>query len=285
MAHSKTMVIDGGIDAVTATLTVESAGYAAWLNRCYELLEISEGYGNFGKEWGKLGYRGRKAGSVFVGERDKDAMLEAKGHMSEIAYREAYNEHIHYSRLDLQITVRLPERDLEYGKARRKEATAHNNTIPVARRRKIHAHDDDDGGYTVYVGSRLSEQFGRCYNKEAEDADPAYECCWRYEVELHNDSATRMGHILRQYGANSWTACRSLVGNWFVEKGVYVPWDWSDNYEIERVRGKVVSDIHRRLEWLAKQVAPTVASLTAAGYRDNVVSALGLDAEGSTDAS
>jgi DNA relaxase NicK len=138
--------------------------------------------------------------------------------------------------------------------------------------------DVQNFGKTLYVGSRASDQFGRVYDKAAEQRDPVnIHRRWRYEVEYKNDYAREgLDNLL---SLDEPTDLPPLIQN--------TVWFWFDHRGIpplfERTSGKTefevaakVTDTSRKLSWLSTQVRPTIQELMRAGLEDEVFRALGI---------
>jgi len=137
--------------------------------------------------------------------------------------------------------------------------------------------EDLRGGATCYVGTRTSEQFARIYNKDAESGDKAYERVWRYEVQLKNKYASKLSEQIagKTYTASSHALV--FVKQWLSHRGVSTP--WQADAELLPLPKVNVSDTQTdaKLDWLRKQVRPSLRVLLKYGLRDAILEALGLD--------
>jgi len=269
--------LEAGVDWFSATLKPSDPDYQEWRGKGLELVELSAQHGNLRRFGRLLGYEGVSAGSVFVGERTDGSHIRAKGRWAVPAFARCWNENVHLSRLDIQVTKRF-EGNLDYiGRNARKQATTANLLLPSTRRRKIHAHDDDEGGYTLYIGARTSNQLGRIYNKSAQSDDEHYVNTWRWEVELHNEQATLMGRYLYHLpGGLRPDRLAGVVWRWFTERGVECPWTKAEEALALPITQVPETDIERKLGWLEAQVRPTVRLLRDILGRERIELALGL---------
>jgi DNA relaxase NicK len=224
-----------------------------------------------------LGYRGVVCGKCFLGERDDGILLRSTGGVSTTFFESVYISDMHVSRLDLQCTVWIENGANHLGRDARMQAAYHRATHPRDAKRKIVAWDDEDSGYTLYIGSKSSAHFCRLYNKEAESGDEYYKGAWRYEVELHNDAATDAARYLLENGLSLEQVIASTVRQYYTGRGVAVPWYTAEERNALRPLLVMESDDGRSLKWLAAQVRPTVARLLRKGYTASVIEALGLD--------
>jgi DNA relaxase NicK len=156
--------------------------------------------------------------------------------------------------------------------------------------------DDTTGAATAYLGSRESERFLRAYDKDPNGEDP------RTRWELENKGATaRIALDLIASAHRTPDAARALVPGLlraFVDfcdrdpgaRGDRAPMlDWWQALmgDFAKVRGAVavkVDSLARRVTWLRRQVAPTLAAVWARpeygnGWLNDVLSD-GLDRAG-----
>jgi DNA relaxase NicK len=138
---------------------------------------------------------------------------------------------------------------------------------------------DSDGGQTVYIGRRVSENMGRLYDKGVESATNAPGTRWRYEVEYKGDQAWNAVQALLPVEEEA-RCVSSTVAQWFSSRGGRV---WRhDSLLAVRNWGPKETSTDKQLQWLARGVRPTVVALIdRLGYH-RVTTALGLGAR-STD--
>lgn len=269
--------LETGIDWFSATLAaghnLSGQTYAAAM----DFLTHQQEQGNTAKEATLLGYKGVICGKCFVGEREDGILCRSTGGISTDFYEAVYHPDMHVSRLDLQVSVWIDTASSHLGRQARLDAAYWRATHPKEARRKITAIDDEDGGYTLYIGSKSSEHFCRLYDKGAESRQEYYEGCWRYEVELHNDAATQVAHFILENSLQLETVVGSTVRTYYTQRGVALPWYTQEEMNALRPVAVLQSDDSRSLRWLAAQVRPTVARLRSRGYTSSVLEALGLD--------
>jgi hypothetical protein len=235
-----------------------------------------------GSEWATWqwqGYTGLKCGQVSFGERGRDdcSIVRVSGALAGSTWREIAALASNCSRLDLAVTVRLESYQGDIA------ATSYREACAAARERGTELHVSmivsNHGGGTAYLGSRKSELFGRIYDKERESGDGSYKSCWRWEVECKGNRALT---YLRQLaiGGDERPHIQRVVGSYFTERGVSLPWDAGDSCGL---RGPVLveTDDDRRLSWLSDQVRASVGGLINRGRRAAVLEALGLSLEDS----
>ncbi len=134
-------------------------------------------------------------------------------------------------------------------------------------------------GETLYIGSRRSDQFGRLYDKAAEEANTAlFGRKWRYEVEYKDRRAQNVMKALIE--PEKRVPLPALIQNavwwWFDERNIPPLFDRAYNQRVAFETSGKITDTSRQLTWLTKQVQPTVKRLLAQGEEDAVWAALGL---------
>lgn len=270
--------LEAGLDWFSATLHAGHPMSGQLYDTAMAYLEVQHDAGNTAKEAVLLGYKGVICGKSFVGEREDGLLLRATGGASGGFYEACYLEDMHVSRLDLAVTVWIKNPTTHIGREARLDAAYHRLTNPKEGKRKISSVDSEDGGYTLYIGSKSSEHFCRLYDKGAEAGNDYYAGSWRYEIELHNDSATQAARYILANSLQMETVVASTVRQYYTARGVKVPWYTADELNALRPLRLLESDDSRSLRWLAAQVKPTVARLRARGYTSSVLEALGLEA-------
>lgn len=119
--------------------------------------------------------------------------------------------------------------------------------------RSVNEHKYSDGGYTVEIGSRESDNYARLYDKAAEAGE---DCDWlRAEIEMKGDVAKTMVRVLAQPGSD-WNAilCYKLKKMFNVDHEGYQRWMTG-----EAIQG--LPKIEKRADreaWIATQVLPAV---------------------------
>jgi DNA relaxase NicK len=152
------------------------------------------------------------------------------------------------------------------------DATAHSRKL------KCTHLVNSQGGSTLYVGSRNSDQFGRLYDKGAQQGGPPG-FTWRYEVELKNAYSTAATqYLVNNMGKPTEDQQRDLsafVYSWWRDRGVKPLFSPVTGDMIVAV-SKQQTTLDRKLTWLRGQVRPTIQQLIAAGLGKDALEALGL---------
>lgn len=265
-----------GIDWISVTLVKGALDYQVWRGDAHYALEQIAKRGNAIQHRKLQGYEGLSTDNCFIGENDEGSFAQFTGESANWAYDYLIHPKAHCSRIDIQMTVQTDEMNNNEGKRCLREARNFNKTLLQSRRRKIDFWLGDDGADTVYIGSTSSDQRGRIYNKDKQSEDIRFTKCWRYEAVLRNDYATRMYRKLSLEGIERADECLAFSIDFFRQRGVMVR-------GLEHIRPvelrpivKVPTDVERKLEWLRKQVQPTLRKLRDLGYyREGVNAALG----------
>lgn len=260
-------VFEFGVD--WATLTAKTprgiARLKGWADAQFEQLEAD---GFHVKPVAPMGYDGWQVGPVFGGARADGFMLRVSGAGANVAAT-LWGEDVNITRLDVQATLRSAEDIPGWGQVSLFQAETEQKKYP---RRGGYPHmiliDGRGRGDSVLVGSRTSDRYGRMYDKARESEDPAYERCWRYEIEFKGAMAVAaMRHIAGSEDRRQASGVLALAEfrEWrFPVPAVempegtrtYVPAPYSDN--------------ERRLAWLKRQVEPTIRQLRQTDLKEQV---------------
>lgn len=136
------------------------------------------------------------------------------------------------------------------------------------------------GGDTLYVGSRHSQQFGRLYDKGVEGKTALPGVHWRAEVEYKKPLAGLMaGELIQESRGQRVEAIVDTVKNWFFDRGVEVLPERTGREAIRISVEQRITTSDRKLAWLHSQVGPTVQKLVSLGLGREVLNSLLLDKE------
>jgi hypothetical protein len=158
------------------------------------------------------------------------------------------------TRIDLQATIRF-DRDVA--------ALARHHAQDIARdqrqggvKRHMRVERTFGRGDTLYVGARVSNYYGRVYDKHRESGDEQYRRCWRYEVECKGDGAQQARKAINA-AADVPAASAALVHSWFRHRGCAVRFRPELADDLAPV-GASHSDLDTWLTWLLQGVRPVV---------------------------
>jgi hypothetical protein len=130
------------------------------------------------------------------------------------------------------------------------------------------------GGASIFVGSRSSSHYLRCYDKAAESEGRYPKGSWRWEVELKG-VASEYEHAFWKGQEMSVEATAGLVSNSFRHYGLPLPWVASGR-NTQHFKDRKPTDVDRVLSWFSTQVNPSVQWAKSIRGLEPVVDALGL---------
>lgn len=275
-------VIDCGVDYLTVTtpeLGIATVDFYEYLKRVHIREDWGGQAGVIETDWAWQAYSGKTVGKLTWGSRNDGSIIRVSGSGAKTLARISMLQFWRASRIDLQATIRIPpgeDVDTVIGNAFR--AVAMKRAGVEGRPYKIRLIDGAGDGDTMNIGSRSSEAFVRVYNKAKESNEPEYTNCVRVELEAKGKLARRIwadipgGSQQDKYALELLLATDEKYGIGIIPK---VGSELRRLPHIERAK----TTLERRLEWLRVAVQPTVKELTAAGWREDVMRALGIDAE------
>jgi hypothetical protein len=262
--------LEAGVDWITSTARIGTEQSDRILHYGATLAQRRGKEGIYAQATRILGFDGFSIGKdIFYGQARTFSMLRVTGERADSAYREVHRPNDHYTRLDIQSTVWLPELHKAYPDnlyrifMRQYDAETEKGSVPRALR-------DGKGGWTIYSAARTAKQMARVYNKYAETPETTYEGAIRYELELKDAYATDMATMLGYQGDFMEKYILSYLKLWFKRKGIILPYTIRDAHIslLSVPHGK--TDTERQLLWLQRQVKPTVKKLIDLGLRDYV---------------
>ena len=259
-----------GVDYLTVTASVTG--------HCVQMATIASGLFRFQRDcgfesrpWSMLGFKGFQCGGIQIGRDDKRALVRLSGDLAREAWRRLYEVSDTTSRVDIQCTSRTD------GLAERRIARAFAEATRYASRKKnkpnVKRIWNNKTGTTVYLGSRLSNAYGRIYNKGLESGLVQLDQAVRAEVEYHNKAASFVAHEMF-VAPSPLDVIPGYVSRFFADRGVK-----SLGLEAEPLTfclPRKTTDHDRRLRWLREQVQPSVRLLINDGRVQDVLDALGL---------
>lgn len=222
------------------------------------------------KPWGMHGYRGKQCGSVRVGLKDDKTILMVTGPQAERVFAVSRTVAVKYTRIDLQVTLKLetPVRMWAYNHYHS------DNLTSVRERGKMYMSlINSPTGDTLYLNKRTSPTFGRMYDKSREYEEVLGKV-WRFEVEAKEEHCDKLGRILEYLGEYEDVAADYVAG-WYSDREVCVPVGIRDGISLPKLAEKITSNA-QKLEWLRRQVAPSIQELIQVGLREDVEKALGV---------
>lgn len=272
---------EAGIDYLTMTSKPNGGDYGEFIHIGRKLQKQSQNEGNTLRNAAILGYEGTICGTVFVGESEQGAMVRVSGGMANQAAKWLKGLDCKTTRIDFQVTVWYDTEPT--GIIRKYAEVAKADAIVADERTKriIKTVEDNNDGYTLYIGSRTSDYYGRLYDKHAESHNDAYRNALRFEVEIKGKRANQAMAALPTSKRRISPYVSSFVGEWFTARGVYVPFLYANGIMAIEPISRETNDTARRLHWLRTQVRGTVAQLRLVVDTNDILDALGFfDREG-----
>jgi hypothetical protein len=228
--------------------------------------------------WRFRGYQGLQCESVRWGTRADSDIAVLSGYDAAVAWRRLLPVAENVSRVDLAVTIRTRN---EVGDLVQVYYDWVKQNLGAWEARKLTKIENNKGGQTLYVGSRASDQFGRIYDKGAQDkklkVPPG--CLWRYEVEFKEDRAGKIASQLRNSvdpNASPAQRIQQTVYLWFDSRDVPPLFCRAKSLPLDSTVSARVTTDEKALAWLHAQVAPTVARLMDKGKADATLQALGV---------
>lgn len=260
-----------GIDWLTMTYRDQDARREA-LARANARISQREAEGFRLKRWSGLGFDGYSAGGVSWGDREDVSMVRLSGGQADEHWKAFSELGGHPTRLDVHTTCTLRRADRTFIQREYERANTLQDTSVLSRRHTLVV--STGGGCTYYLGSRSSRWYGRLYDKGVESGSDEPGRVIRYEVEAKDDAAEQL--LAKMETARNYRAvAASFISEWFSERGVTVLWRSSEAIGA-MPRKRPNSDRNRSLDWLERQVKPTVQWLLEEGEGNAVREALGL---------
>lgn len=252
---------EAGIDYLTCTLPYGDPQGAKFIRIGQQLQEGEQNEGNTFKAASSQGYVGSICGSVFVGEGTQGSMVRCSGFSAQEAVQALKVVQKRITRIDLQVTVWYEEDPYAIIRNYYERAYADASVADKRARREVTRHEKIDGGYTVAIGARTSNYYGRLYDKWRESKDDAYANALRYEVEIKGERAEQAYNALKFGKKPKEKQIASFVGEWYAARGIRVPFLYQvGEMDLTPIR-RETSDTKRRLKWLKTQVRHTVSLL------------------------
>jgi DNA relaxase NicK len=231
-------------------------------------IETQEGF--VVKPSARNGYEGSRCGSVFWGLRHDGSFRECGGRAAR-AYAEsdlAETQLINCTRLDIAYSWRTDEYEKDIAKQIYEQGPTTNKKAGHPRKRTFY--ENSDGGQTVYIGAPSSEVRMRIYDKYAEQRyNDEFTNVWRCELQLRGEKARAV-----------WSAYHSATHRaGFLADIVAGQCEREDILADYIIGGRPIDlpsrepnnkRVHERLQWLEKQVAPTVHELCKMGYAEEI---------------
>lgn len=226
------------------------------------------------KPWSGNNFKGWQCGSVQISKRDEELMVRLSSDSAFINWKRIVPLADNVSRLDLQATIKkhgpVGPTITQHREAAQKHSDAHKKK-PVVRWIQ-----DNREAYTLYLGHRESNVFGRIYDKGAREKTKEYEHCIRYEAQFQHDLSRIVARELCSLDSPIARMASHLTSFFRIRQvDLKLPDDNAARYSCPRQR----TDDDRQLTWLSTQCRPSVLRLIRNGKGEEVLRALGLISE------
>lgn len=258
-----------GIDALSQVLEGEGATeiydtvVQAYKNRC---LETGEKFYRT-----KVGhYDGVRFGPVFCGTDRVRYYVSSTGETASDLYALCVGQQGYYTRIDVQITVKLKEPDPEYVERQYKKWTSHSHGRYSPSQAKF---VQSSTGSTLYLGNRTSERMYRLYDKSSW-FDAAVGTYIRFEVQDNKRKSTETALTIAD-STNMVKCIGAIVFGAYHKADIRVPVELVEPPSVMEVTPKF-KDREHYLNWLKTSVQPVVANLRYSVEDDRILECLGL---------
>jgi DNA relaxase NicK len=221
---------------------------------------------------------GAQIGHVGWGQNDERYLIEFRGDAAHDWYQHYIGWEVSVSRIDLAVTVWFEDHTPELASIMYAAAREYWREIGKNQGYKYPTLIDSEGGCTLYLGSRTSQRYFRLYDKWAQSEDPRFMFAWRFEIELKGELARVIWQDIGN-GVDIYDIALHEVFGTMERYGIR-PSDFEDYGKLRKIpRHGSPPDILTKLEWLQKQVRPSVEKLKDRGYEAAVRTILGLHDE------
>jgi hypothetical protein len=247
------ILANAGVDYITAT-SASTSTQVLLRGIGHEELGRARRNGNQVKPWGANGYRGHRGGHVSLGDGDAGTILRLSGGRSADLGAEICRSDANITRIDLQATARFNRDVAALARHHAQELARHQRNGGIKRHMRLES--TNGRGNTLYVGSRVSNFYGRVYDKYRESGDEQYRRCWRYEVECKGDGAQAARKAINASTDVPATSA-AVVSDWFRDRGCDVRYRPELAAKLAPI-GASHSDLDTWLTWLLQGVRPVV---------------------------
>lgn len=263
-------VVDWGVDWLTVTGTTKSSRVSLE-SFGLRLMKEEHRCGNELRPWTFKGYEGFRSGSVEIGTRPDSTIVRISGGLAREHYVEAYHASTNCSRVDFQATVNNGIEPQAW--IHRQFKRAYRWSKDFKKKPEVRMLWSNQGTGTLYLNKRISDQFGRLYDKGEESLVPMLDGAWRAEVEYKGDQSFHQLKSLVSSDDHQLYLYQSLH-RFFRLRTCELQLTRASTQTIVSPRRK--TDQTRRLEWIEKCVRPTVQVLIESGKSVEVLKALGI---------
>ena len=220
--------------------------------------------------WHGHGYSGWQGPGVRLGSRADSTIVQLSGAESAEHWQEAVRASENTTRIDLAVDASFDPPAPRLARQLYRKIGPHKTS---GRKTKRTIWASSDGGETLYIGARSSENFGRLYDKGIEQKVAQKGCWWRWEVELKGETARTVVDGMVRHRVGGAEIARG-VSAWFGRRVGAAPAPADDSVVHNVCSEPTTAD--RQLQWLTSSVRPTVQRLLESQPLERVLFALGL---------
>lgn len=275
------VLVECGVDYLTLTSPQDGIVSRETYDRLREIHLERDWGGQAGIDesaWRWNGYAGKKFGKLLWGCRPDGSILRVSSSAADTIGRAMIGLNWKCTRIDFQATVRLSGTTVD---AHIKDC-AHSAVLArsanTGRPVKISHINGYGAGDTLNIGSRTSDIFFRVYNKARESELPEYEQCVRVEMELKDERARNAYWAWQVAGCSPDYVLETLAAT-VGHRGVATLSGISRGTGVIPLGRIHSTNLDAKLMWLEDVVRPSISKLIAAGWRDDVLRALGLETD------
>jgi hypothetical protein len=163
------------------------------------------------------GYAGLRGDNFFFGHHGGDALVTLSGPHNPALICDFIQASDNVSRLDLQITVEHTPPEPDLGRINFLQLVEHDTRPGV--KPVVTTMYDTKGGHTNAVGARISDSYGRNYDKGVEGKLCEPGRLWRYEIEFKRGRAKKIARQIALSRKVTEDVARS-VWAWWSSRGV-----------------------------------------------------------------
>lgn len=267
--------IETGVDWITLTSRSDDDRQPEFRQAAWHACEVQRATtSEIMTPWHWRGYKGWRVTGLAWGAREGGDIVIASGATANRYWRLFNKVSSNVSRLDMQVTVTLQRQYLDLTR------DYYNDITRIGKRKGTHI-QNTEGGTTLYIGSRKSDQYGRIYDKGIEaglTCGPGK--VYRYEVEYKSKRAkhtTDKLFFLACHQRPLHKHVTSTVWHWFNDRMIRPIFQPSTSSTPVLVQLEARDEsAERTLRWLRVQVRPSIERLRATRELD-VLRALGLN--------
>jgi hypothetical protein len=263
-------VIDAGVDWLTVTAK-RGGKFAALLDYGYERLSEKREAGQMFQPASRFGFHGHKTDHFFAGLSDHGALVVVSGAECVPLANDLILRADNVSRLDLQVTVSCggeqPHLALDAFRFARADYAQHRT------RRALAVRTEWPTGETFTFGKRISDVYGRLYDKATQANLGEPRTVWRYEVELKNRASKQISQVIaRELPPASFAIAR--VHRIFSDRGVPCSFSPGGAHCVNELSFPWKPTDH--LRWFRETVSRSVSKSVNRYGMDHTLEALGL---------